>query len=134
MEINEKYTRDKILIFDLDDTIVVTSSKIEVYDIKTGDVYELTPEEFNEYEKSPNHILKFDQFKSLEIMRAGKMIEKYFNILKSNYKKGIAIGIITARDDREMIFDWFKSHLNFHIDKKLIWEAFAFVLEMLRCM
>ena len=73
MEINEKYTRDKILIFDLDDTIVVTSSKIEVYDIKTGDVYELTPEEFNEYEKSPNHILKFDQFKSLEILRAALM-------------------------------------------------------------
>jgi hypothetical protein len=93
--INEKYTTDKILIFDIDDTIAITAAKIIVTNSKTGETFELTPEEFNHYEKHKNHIVNFEQFKSLEIMKAGKLIDKYFNILKTNYKKGIAIGIIT---------------------------------------
>ena len=82
--INEKMTSDKILIFDLDDTIVVSSAKIIVYDKKKGEKYELTPEEFNNYERNSTHILDFSQFQSLEIMKAGKMIDRYFNILKKS--------------------------------------------------
>ena len=121
--LHEKYTHDKILIFDIDDTIAISSAKIIVTDSKTGDKFELTPEEFNTYEKNPTHILDFDQFKSLEIMKAGQLIDKYFNILKKNYKKGIAIGIITARDDQSMIYEWLRYHVGFHIDKKLIWAV-----------
>lgn len=121
--INEKYTTDKILIFDIDDTIAITPAKIIVTDSKTGEHFELTPEEFNDYEKNPKHIVNFDQFRSLEIMKAGRLIDKYFNILKQNYNKGIAIGIITARDDQNMIYEWLRYHVGFHIDKKLIWAV-----------
>lgn len=119
--INEKYTTDKILIFDIDDTIAITAAKIVVTDSKTGKTFELTPEEFNDYEKNPKHLVNFDQFRSLEIMKAGRLIDKYFSILKKNYKKGIAIGIITARDNQNMIYEWLRYHVGFHIDKKLIW-------------
>lgn len=121
--INEKMTTDKILIFDLDDTIVVSAAKIIVYDKKKGERYELTPEEFNDYEKNPNHVLDFEQFKSLEIMKAGKMIDKYFNVLKKNYKKGIAIGVIAARDDQNMIYEWLRYHVGFHIKREFIWAV-----------
>lgn len=119
----KEFTTDKILIFDLDDTIVVTNAKIVVKDIKTGDSYELTPEEFNDYEKNKDHMLDFDQFKSLEIMKAGKMIEKYFKILRNNYKKGVAIGVITARDDQDMIYEWLRYHVGFHIKREFIWAV-----------
>ena len=121
--LNEKFTTDKILIFDLDDTIVVSAAKIVVKDIDTGEQYELTPEEFNDYTKSPNHVLDFDQFKSLEIMKAGKMIDRYFKILTKNYKKGVAIGVITARDDQNMVYEWFRYHLGFHIKREFIWAV-----------
>ncbi len=121
--IKEAYTTDKILIFDIDDCIIVTPAKIIVTDTVTGKTYELTPEEFNEYEKQQHHIIDFNQFRCLEIMKAGQLIDKYFNILKNNYHDGIAIGIITARDNREMIYEWFKYHLGIHIDKKLIWAV-----------
>ena len=121
--INEKYTTDKILIFDIDDTIAITPAKIVVTDTRNGETFELTPEEFNSYEKNHNHLVNFDQFRSLEIMKAGKLIDKYFKVLTSNYKNGVAIGIITARDNREMIYEWFRFHLGFHIDKKLIWAV-----------
>jgi hypothetical protein len=121
--VKEKYTTDRILIFDIDDTIAITAAKIVVTDSKTGELFELTPEEFNSYEKNPNHIVNFDQFRSLEIMKAGRLIDKYFNILKKNYNSGIAIGIITARDNQNMIYEWLRYHVGFHIDKKLIWAV-----------
>ena len=48
--LNEKkpYHASKIMVFDLDDTLVITDAKIKVYDKLTGDSYSLTPEEFNE--------------------------------------------------------------------------------------
>lgn len=120
--INEKkpYTLDEIVVFDLDETIVVTSAEVKVCNTKTGECFSLTPEEFNEYEQLPHHDLDFNDFRSLEIMKAGKLIEHYFNIFKSNYKRGIAVGIVTARDDREMIYTWLREHVGFKIDKDLI--------------
>jgi len=115
------YHGSKILVFDLDDTLVITDAKIKVCDKKTGECFSLTPEEYNEYEKQPNHELDFDDFKSLEIMKAGKLIEYYLKIFKEAYRLKIAVGIVTARDDREMIYKWLREHVGFKIDKDLIY-------------
>ena len=40
-----------ITIFDVDDTLIVTNSKIRVTDSNTKETFELTPAEFNEFEK-----------------------------------------------------------------------------------
>lgn len=116
-----KYSQDKALIFDLDDTLVMTDAKIKVCDRKSGKCWTLTPEEYNSYEKKRDHVLSFDEFKSLEIMKAGKLIDRYFKLLTRHYRKGSTIGIITARDDREMIYTWFKEHLQVQIKKEFIW-------------
>lgn len=123
--LNEKkpYHASKIMVFDLDDTLVITDAKIKVYDKLTGDSYSLTPEEFNEYEQQPHHDVDFDDFKSLEIMKAGKLIEYYLKIFKEAYKLKIAVGIVTARDDREMIYKWLREHVGFRIDKDLIFAV-----------
>ena len=124
-ELNEAkpYKLGKIMVFDLDDTLVITQAKIRVCDKLTGKCFELTPEEFNEYEKNPNHILDFSDFKSLEVMKAGKLIMYYLKILAQAYKTGIAIGIVTARDDRDMIYKWMREHVGFRIDKDLIYAV-----------
>lgn len=123
--VNEKkpYHASKIVVFDLDDTLVITDAKIKVYDKDTGDSYSMTPEEFNDYERQPSHEVDFDDFKSLEIMKAGKLIEYYLKIFKEAYKLKIAVGIVTARDDREMIYKWLKEHIGFRIDKDLIFAV-----------
>jgi FMN phosphatase YigB (HAD superfamily) len=117
------YHGTKILVFDLDDTLVITDAKIKVCNKKSGECFSLTPEEFNEYEKHPDHELDFDDFKSLEIMKAGKMIEYYLKIFKEAYKSKLAVGIVTARDDREMIYTWLREHVGFRIDKDLIYAV-----------
>jgi len=123
MNIKEGYSKEKIFIFDIDDTIVISDAKIIVTDINTGETFSLSPEDFNSYKANDKHVLNFDEFKSLDILKAGKLIEKYLNILEVNYKKGNAIGVITARDDQEMIYTWLKEHLGFHVDKKLIFAV-----------
>jgi len=123
--LNEKkpYHASKIVVFDLDDTLVITDAKIKVYDKDTGDSYSMTPEEFNDYERQPSHDVDFDDFKSLEIMKAGKLIEYYLKIFKEAYKLKLAVGIVTARDDREMIYKWLREHVGFRIDKDLIFAV-----------
>jgi len=117
------YHGSKIIVFDLDDTLVITDAKIKVCDKKSGECFSLTPEEFNEYESNPNHELDFDDFKSLEIMKAGKLIEYYLKILKEAYRNKLAVGIVTARDDQNMVYRWLLEHVGFKIDKDLIFAV-----------
>lgn len=120
-EISGPFSKKKILIFDLDDTLVISDAKIKVCDQSTGECFELTPEEFNSYQHNSKHLLNFDDFKSLQVMQAGRLIQKYLSILSKNYKAGNAIGIISARDDEQMIYKWMKEHVGFHIHPELIW-------------
>ena len=43
-------------------------------------------------------------------MKAGVLIECYFTIFKEAYRVKIAVGIVTAIDDRNMIHIWLKEH------------------------
>jgi hypothetical protein len=124
-ELNEAkpYKYGKILVFDLDDTIVVTQAKIQVKNKNTGETFSITPEEFNTFQKKPHQMLSFEEFKSIEIMKAGKLINYYFKIFKEAYSKKIAIGIVTARDDQRMIYTWLKKHLKYPIDSDLIFAV-----------
>ena len=124
-QINEAkpYKYGKILVFDLDDTIIVSAARIWVKDKLTGEEFSLTPEEFNTFQKKPNQILNFDEFQSLEIMKAGKLINYYFKILKEAYRLKIAIGIVTARDNHKMIYTWLKDHLKTPVDGDLIFAV-----------
>ena len=95
--------RNDITIFDVDDTLVVTRSKIKVHNPKTGYEIELTPQEFNTFKKRPNDKMDFSDFQSIDILKAGKIIEWVFAILKRTIAKGSPVGIITARDDASFL-------------------------------
>jgi hypothetical protein len=54
-------------------------------------------------------------------MKAGRMIQTQLDILEKNYKRGNAIGVITARDDQDMVYTWLKEHVGFHVKREFIW-------------
>ena len=56
-------------------------------------------------------------------MKAGKLIGYYLKIFKEAYRSGIAVGIVTARDDRNMIWTWLREHVGYRIDKDLIFAV-----------
>jgi hypothetical protein len=101
-----KSTRHEMNIFDVDDTLIVTKAAIIVTDNETGKIIKLTPQEFNEYETNSRDSLDFSDFANLEILKAGKIIDWVFKILRQTLAKGKAVGIITARSDSKMIYDF----------------------------
>jgi hypothetical protein len=54
--------------------------------------------------------MDYSDFKNLEILKAGNLIEKIFNVLRETMDKGRRVGIITARDDANMIFQFLLHH------------------------
>lgn len=106
--ISERWSGDSITIFDIDDTLVLTDAKIKVHDPKTGKNYELSPKEFNEYKADPHHVLDFSDFKNPDILKAGKVIDWVMNVLKKTLQVERAVGVITARDSRDLIIDFLK--------------------------
>ena len=103
-------TENEINIFDIDETLILTNAKIKVHDTVTNEYFELTPSEFNHYKKKDSHKLDFSDFHSLEILKAGKIIGWVFDILKRTLAKKKAVGIITARADRDLVFDFLESN------------------------
>ena len=110
--------RDRLVIFDLDDTLVKTDAKIKILHHKTRKIIrELTPEQFNRFEKKPKHVLDFDDFDNPELLRQGELIHSIFKKLKYYYGSGIPVSIVTARSSSEMVRDFFLSHgIDIHPD------------------
>jgi len=101
-------TSQTIVIFDLDDTLVISDAKIKVINSKTGkEIRSLTPAEFNTFEKKPKHVLSYDDFDDPEILAQGKMIHSIFRQLKKFYSKRIPVSIVTARSNSEMVRNFF---------------------------
>lgn len=96
---------EKLLIFDLDDTLIRTSAKIWVMKddehIKT-----LTNAEYNDYKKKPGEWFDYREFNDPKIL-SRETFTRYWSTLKREYHKGTHISIITARNDASMIRRFF---------------------------
>ncbi len=101
-------SNDKILIFDLDDTLVQTEAKIKILNPKSKEVIKkLTPAEFNNFKIKKGHVLDYDDFDSPMLLRQGRMIHEIFEILKRNYHDHIPVAILTARSSSELVREFF---------------------------
>lgn len=98
---------DKIILFDLDDTIINTTAEITLY--KNGKLERsMSNAEFNDYILKPGESFGFEQFLDKEILYK-ETFTPYWNTLKREYRKGTHIGILTARSDSKMIKRFFLS-------------------------
>lgn len=97
----------RILLFDVDDTLIHTTAQIGV--VKRGKlVKKITNDEFNEYKLKPGEEFDFSEFDDPHILN-NETFTPYWKTLKREYMKGTHIGIITARGDCEMIYRFFKN-------------------------
>lgn len=96
-----KTSSNKIILFDLDDTLIHTTAEINV--LKAGKVIKrLTNSEFNDYALKRGESFDFVEFDDPDILAQSKFT-KYWNTLKREYNKGTHVGILTARSDCSMI-------------------------------
>ena len=110
--------KNRIVIFDLDDTLVKTDAKTKIIHSKTGKVIkELTPEEFNRFRNKKGHIINYDEFEDPEILRQGTIIKNVFSKLIYYYKKGIPVSILTARSSSDLVRNFFlENGIDIHPD------------------
>lgn len=102
-----KSKSDKIILFDLDDTIINTTAEITLY--KNGKLIRTMPNaEFNDYVLKPGESFGFEQFDNPDILNK-ETFTKYWETLKREYRKGTHVGILTARSDSKMIKRFFLS-------------------------
>ena len=96
-----KTISNKIILFDLDDTLIHTTAEIGV--LHSGKIIKkLSNTEFNDYILKHGETFDFIEFDDPNILAHSKFT-KYWNTLKREYSKGTHVGILTARADCTMI-------------------------------
>ena len=113
-------TSDKIILFDVDDTLINTTAGIW---IKKNNKYikRLTNKEYNDYILNPGEELDFKEFEDRELL-SKETLTKYWDTLKREYYKGSHIGIITARGSIDMIYNFLLKN-GVKIKKELIFAT-----------
>jgi len=100
---------DKILLFDVDDTLI--RSDIRVYVKKDGkDIKTLTSSEYNSYRLKPGESFDYREFCDEEVLNKRSVFLKYWDTLKREYAKGTHIGILSARQNHDMFHRFFINH------------------------
>ena len=101
----------KLVIFDIDDTLVKTDTKVNV--IKHGKVIkQLNSHEFTHYRLQPGESFDFGAFRDAkEFFTKAKPILPMINQLKHDIQTGNKVIMVTAREDfndREIFLDTFR--------------------------
>jgi FMN phosphatase YigB (HAD superfamily) len=109
----QEFTPSKLVIFDIDDTLVHTQTKVNV--IKDGQVTrELNSHEFTHYKLQDGEQFDFENFRNAhDFFHNSKPIIPMMNQLKQDIATGNKVVMVTARadfDDRELFLDTFRKY------------------------
>jgi FMN phosphatase YigB (HAD superfamily) len=109
----KEFAPRKLVIFDIDDTLVHTQTKVHV--IKDGRVVkELNSHEFTHYKLQPGEQFDFENFRNAhDFFHNSKPIIPMLNQLKQDIATGNKVVMVTARadfDDRELFLDTFRKY------------------------
>lgn len=108
----------KLLIFDVDDTLIHTTANVWI--TKNGArIKKISNQQFNDYHLKPGEGFDFGEFNDPDIL-ANEKTTKYFDTLKREYRKGTHISILTARNNTEMIRDFFLHKYGIDIKPALV--------------
>lgn len=103
----------KLVIFDIDDTLVHTQTKVHVINNDTV-VKSLNSHEFTHYKLKPNEHFDFGDFRDArEFFANAKPIIPMINQLKQDIATGNKVVMVTARadfNDRELFLDTFRKY------------------------
>jgi predicted chitinase len=102
---------NKLVIFDIDDTLVKTDTKVNV--VKDGKIVnQLNSHDFSEYQLQPGEEFDFGRFRDArEFFEKAKPILPMINQLKHDIATGNKVIMVTARsdfNDREIFLDTFR--------------------------
>jgi len=109
----KEFQPKKLVIFDIDDTLVHTQTKVHI--VKDGQVTkELNSHEFTHYKLQPGEQFDFENFRNAhDFFHKSKPIIPMMNQLKQDIATGNKVVMVTARadfDDKELFLDTFRKY------------------------
>ena len=115
----------KLVVFDIDDTLVNTQTKVHV--IKDGKIVKsLNSHDFTHYKLQPGESFDFEDFRNArEFFEKSKPIIPMMRQLKQDIATGNKVVMVTARadfDDKELFLDTFRKY-GVDIDKVHVYRA-----------
>ena len=121
----QEFQPKKLVIFDIDDTLVHTQTKVNV--VKDGQVTkELNSHDFTHYKLQPGEQFDFENFRNAhDFFHKSKPIIPMMNQLKHDIATGNKVVMVTARadfDDRELFLDTFRKY-GVDIDRVHVYRA-----------
>lgn len=88
----------KLRVFDMDDTLLTTSSMVIVRDEKGNEIKKITPAEYATYEPEEGEVMDYSEFKTLKdpspIQRAMESFKRIYDAGVGEHRK---LAILTAR-------------------------------------
>lgn len=93
---------DKILIFDVDDTLIFSNANVRVSSVDGIFKKILTSSEYNTYVLQDDEVLDFSEFESVDLLTDAD-VTKYWHTMIREYRKGTHICILTARSNHSVI-------------------------------
>ena len=104
----------KLVIFDIDDTLVHTQTTVQVINKDGQATKELNSHEFTHYKLQPGEKFDFENFRNAhDFFHNSKPIIPMMNQLKQDIATGNQVVMVTARadfDDRELFLDTFRKY------------------------
>lgn len=97
---------DKILIFDIDNTLLNSKAKIYILNNNNDIIETLDSENFNNYILPSNCHFDFREFSDLKVLLSSTL-KPYFGVLVKEYFNGTHISILTARGSFSLIKKFF---------------------------
>lgn len=106
----ESLNEDKLRIFDFDDTLVHTDSKIHITKKATGEKMTLTPGEYAVYDEEEGDAFDFSEFDGP--IKSAKEFKRYTSIMRAMLDAGGSdrkVVVLTARADSKSVEDYLKT-------------------------
>jgi hypothetical protein len=120
-----EFTPKKLVVFDIDDTLVNTETKVHV--VKDNQIIRsLNSHDFTHYKLQPGENFDFEDFRNArEFFEKSKPIIPMMRQLKQDIATGNKVVMVTARadfDDKELFLDTFRKY-GIDIDKVHVYRA-----------
>ena len=120
-----EFTSKKLVVFDIDDTLVNTETKVHV--VKDDQIIRsLNSHDFTHYKLQPGENFDFEDFRNArEFFEKSKPIIPMMRQLKQDIATGNKVVMVTARadfDDKELFLDTFRKY-GIDIDKVHVYRA-----------
>jgi len=111
-----RITEEKLRVFDFDDTIAKSKSRVLVTDKRTGKSKKLTPAQFATFKPKRHHEMNYDEFDNVI---KPKRVTEIHKILQNLAKKKRNFMILTARANKakKPIRAYLEKHGLFHPDR-----------------